>query len=63
MADPTPTRAVVTELGSDNRLPASPPPAPTDYLHVHPRRERLLIVLEQQGFDVGDDLHHIRHTP
>jgi hypothetical protein len=61
MAEPIPERDVVSELGSENR--PAPPPAPTDFHHVHRRLERLLVVLEQQGVVVGDDLHHIRHTP
>lgn len=68
MSKPIPERAVVSELQSENRpsapVPApAPPPAPTDFHHVHRRLERLLVVLEQQGVVVGEDLHHIRHTP
>lgn len=42
--------------------PATPPP-PVDHLHLHRRFERLLVLLEQQGIAVGEDLHNIRHTP
>jgi hypothetical protein len=51
---PAPTRAVVAELGSENRPAAPPPPlppvtAPSDYLHVHRRLQHLITVLEQTG--------------
>ncbi|MGO9101963.1 MAG: hypothetical protein ACLP9Y_21895 [Mycobacterium sp.] len=35
----------------------------TDAAHVHRRLLLLLIVLEQHGIVVGDDLHAIRTTP
>jgi hypothetical protein len=76
--DPVPARAEVTELASENRpqngnpvaepAPPAPPvrPAPTppvDHLHLHRRFERLLVVLEQQGILVEDNLYNVRTSP
>jgi hypothetical protein len=68
---PVPTRDVVTELASENRpqnghpqpAPRPAPAPPTDLLYLHRRLERLLVVLEQQGIVVGDDLYDVRTSP
>jgi hypothetical protein len=61
--DPTPPP---TDIPVTPPPPAPAPPAPTppqDLLHLHRRFERLLVVLEQQGIVVEDDLYNVRTSP